>query len=61
MGYIIIVAFQCSSSIVASAILVGQSLNGKIKNGVEYEGFYKSDSSSFFLVKNLLKIKRQRI
>lgn len=52
----IIVAFQYDSKIVASAILVGQSPNGKIENGVEYKGFYQFDPSSFVMCKNIITI-----
>jgi hypothetical protein len=47
-----IIAFQYDSKIIASAILVGQSLNGKIENGVEYKGVYKFDPSSFVVCNN---------
>lgn len=48
----VIIAFQYDSRIVASAILVGQSSNGKNENGVEYKGLYKFDPSSIVEFKN---------
>lgn len=52
----IIVAFQYNGMIVASAILVGQSMNGKIENGVEYKGYYIFDTQSFIQCKDPVKV-----
>ena len=51
----VIIAFQYDNMIVASAVLVGQSSNGKIENGVEYKGFYQFDPSSFVECENPIK------
>lgn len=53
----IIVAFQYDSKIVASAILVGQSSDGKYENGVEYMGYYQFEINSFVICEKLIRTK----
>lgn len=51
----IVICFQYSGMIVASAIMMGQSDNGKIENGVEYKGYYQFDPNSFIVYDKPIK------
>ena len=44
-----IVAFQYDGKIVASAILINQSSNGMIENGIEYKAYFVFSPKSFVI------------